>query len=361
MGRVIDLFAGPGGFEMGARILGITGIHGYDIDPDACATARAAGFHRTQADVRTLNPADFKDATTVIVTSPCPTLSIAGKGTGRKAADRQVVIDGIRAFGDPNRAHDVPPEYEAAINAVEDQRTALLLENIRWAMLLPNVERLICENVPGAREYWWEIAAELGMNNWECVYVLEVNAEDLGAASSRKRVFVVASRYEDLELGDLPVRGGVYCNRWTIPTDLEPVASVFPQTTMAAALGWPAGEWVNTRGERRTAGGNVFSADRPAWCVTGRARSWKRVSDGKTLTPAEAGLLNGFPRDYPWTGSSRTSIFQRIGDVVSPMVAAAILGVAFNLNWERRVADYVDRIYRPTPAWEQTELFDLAA
>ncbi|WP_433357836.1 DNA cytosine methyltransferase (plasmid) [Microtetraspora malaysiensis] len=360
---ILSLFAGPGGFDQGAAILGLTEKHiGYDIDPDACATARAAGFARTQADVRSLNPDDFQDVKTVIITSPCPTLSAAGKGTGRKGKDRQTVIDGISAFGDLNREVGDPAEYHAAIESVEDQRTALLLENIRWALHLPNVTTVICENVPGARDYWWEIAAELVMNRWMSVHVLEVQSEDLRVASNRKRVFLVACKDRMPDLGYLPLRGGVHMPRFDqAPYDLVPVASVFGETTMAQALGWPTGERVNTRGNRRTSGGNEFSADRPAWCLTGKARTWKRVSDGSTLTPAEAGLLNGFPRDYPWTGSSRTSIFQRIADVVSPVVSAAILGIALGIEWEPMVADYLDRIYRTSPTWEQTDLFDLAA
>jgi len=33
--------------------------------------------------------------------------------------------------------------------------------------------------------------------------------------------------------------------------------------------------------------------------VTEKARSWQRESDGRPLDAAEAGLLMGFPADYP--------------------------------------------------------------
>ena len=47
------------------------------------------------------------------------------------------------------------------------------------------------------------------------------------------------------------------------------------RTSMARALGYPAGVRINTSGDRRTAGGNGFSADGPAVSMTGNGlRAW---------------------------------------------------------------------------------------
>ena len=46
----LEDFAGPGGWDEGARLLGLR-FHGIDYDRTACDTARAAGHHREQADV----------------------------------------------------------------------------------------------------------------------------------------------------------------------------------------------------------------------------------------------------------------------------------------------------------------------
>jgi DNA (cytosine-5)-methyltransferase 1 len=120
-----------------------------------------------------------------------------------------------------------------------------------------------------------------------------------------------------------------------------------PRRTMAGVLGLDPGTRVWTRCDRKTSGGNAFSADGPSWCLTGSTRSWK-IGDlqGRELTAAEAGLLNGFPLDFPWQGS-RTKRFLQIADVVNPVIAAIALGVATSTPWVEPVRAYLDELYGP--------------
>ena len=89
-------------------------------------------------------------------------------------------------------------------------------------------------------------------------------------------------------------------------------------------VGWPAGHRVRTRNARRAGGGNLFDADGPSWSLTGSTRTWERDADKVQLTAAQAGMLQGFAADYPWSGS-RTKQFLQIADVVVPEVAARVL------------------------------------
>jgi site-specific DNA-cytosine methylase len=58
--------------------------------------------------------------------------------------------------------------------------------------------------------------------------------------------------------------------------------------------------------------------------LTEKARTWTRESDGARLTSSEAGVLNGFPAGFPWSGS-RSRQFLQAANVVAPQVAAALL------------------------------------
>ncbi|MET8864642.1 DNA cytosine methyltransferase [Nonomuraea sp. NPDC004580] len=360
---ILNLFAGPGGLDMGARILNITTpTRGYDLDHDACATATAAGFHRTQASVTDLNPEHFPTTTGVLPTPPCPPFSRGGLGKGIN--DMPTIRHALTLLGD-NVAGMVPDHaYQEALADLHDPRSALLIETLRFAFRLPHVQWMVAEQVPAVAPIWQEIGAELAMTtDWTHLAVLTVAAQDLGVASGRTRTFLIATRHHQPDLTGLPMRSLWTTGRFAAPRhELPPTPAHFPTTTMAAALGWPAGERVNTRGNRRTSGGNEFSADATAWCLTSKARSWKRVSDGVHLTAAQAGLLTGFPADYPWQGS-RTKQFLQAADVVSPPVAAAVLGATLGIDWQQPVRDYLASIYpanaNQAPAMSQPTLFEL--
>lgn len=348
----INLFAGPGGFDKGAEILGLSGpIHGYDIDADACSTAIAAGFLRTQVSVTDLDPDDFAGTTGALITPPCPPFARSGLGKGLK--DFPAIRRALTLLGDYFAGMVSENAYRGALAELHDPRSALVVETLRFAFLLPDVRMVVAEQVPGVTPIWQEIGAELAMTaGWCFIGVISVAAEDLGAASRRTRTFLIATRDYAPDLVGLPMRSLWHTGKFGPPPVDEPVplCEAFPITTMAGALGWPAGEMVNTRGNRKATGGNLFSADKPAWCLTEKARTWYRVSDGLRLTPADAGLLVGFDRRHPWSGS-RSKCFLQAADVVSPIVAAAVLGGALGLDWEPAVRGYLGSIY-PTDNYQ---------
>lgn len=342
---VIDLCAGPGGMALGARILGLEPTTGIELDTDACNTGRAAGFIRRQADIRTLNPADHHGVTGAIVTPPCPPFSKGGKRLGIR--DMQVALDAITCLGSGCGC-----DWASLPHRVEDPRTALVVEAARWALTAPDLEWIVCEQVPAVEPLWEDICAELAAAGWETFNVINLDALDFGLPSRRTRTFLYARRYDT--------------------TRITAYSADLPKRTMAEVLGWEPGVQIWTRGDRKTSGGNVFSADGPSWCLTGSTRSWKiGAPDGPELTAAEAGLLNGFPLNYPWQGS-RTKQFLQIADVVSPVVAAVVLGIATNTPWREPVRAYLASLYetaaRPTPPapklrprYEQLDLFGVAA
>ncbi|MER5210359.1 DNA cytosine methyltransferase [Streptomyces sp. NPDC002838] len=87
--RILDLFAGPGGLDVAADVLGhrVTGI---ECDTGACATRSAAGMDTFQGDVREYRAALFPHAQVLTGGPPCQTFTVAGHGAGRRALDEVV-------------------------------------------------------------------------------------------------------------------------------------------------------------------------------------------------------------------------------------------------------------------------------
>jgi site-specific DNA-cytosine methylase len=374
--RVVELFAGPGGWSEGiAVVLGVKiDAVGVDISPDACATARAAGHRRICADITTLDPEHIALRYTgaVIISPPCPTFSPAGKLSGLDAQNIAILCEAIgyvsEAAGTMTIAdigcEDLYPdedecpmcaeygyhdgfrersgitwdEVRAQAAGVTDPRIALMLEVVIWPLALQAAGAPIrwmameqSSNLPD--DILDDLAMEFYSSDWKYADREVREAADYGLPSRRKRVYMIASRW--------------YGTTTTATARIRPL----PATSMAQALGWQPGERVNTRGTRpidpktgRAKGGNCFSADGPSWCLTGKSRTWKRESDGLRLTEAEAGLLVGFRRSYPWQGS-RTSAFQQAADVVSPIMAAIVLSGMFGALGEALVRDYLAQLY----------------
>jgi site-specific DNA-cytosine methylase len=126
-----------------------------------------------------------------------------------------------------------------------------------------------------------------------------------------------------------------------VPTALVDVGER-PAPTITSQTG---AQWVVSEEllEERRAGGEQFDAhwveDRPATVVASREivqhpgatknrfnDSDKTRNDGLRITEAEGGILQGFPPDYSWEGSTKGKRWEQIGNVVCPPVARRIMG-----------------------------------
>ncbi|GAA2439346.1 DNA cytosine methyltransferase [Streptomyces glaucus] len=373
--RVVELFAGPGGWSEGiAAVLGVkVDAVGVDISPDACATARAAGHRRICADVTTLDPEHIalRHTGAVIISPPCPTFSPAGKLSGLEAQNIAILCEAIGYVSEAagtmpitdidcddlypdldecpmcaehgyhvgyrERSGATWDEVRAEAAGVTDPRIALMLEVVIWPIALQAAGAPIrwmameqSSNLP--EEILDDLAVEFYSSEWKYASREVLEAADYGLPSRRKRVYMIATRWYSGATRTVRIRP-------------------LPATSMAQALGWEPGERINTRGNRpvdpktgRAKGGNTFSADGPSWCLTGKSRTWKRERDGYRLTAAEAGLLVGFRRSYPWHGS-RSSAFQQAADVVSPVMAAVVLSGVLGGLGEALVRDYLAQLY----------------
>lgn len=343
---VVDLFAGPGGWDQGVHDLGPDALGdrylvGLEWDGPACETRSAAGWPTIRTDVAAYPTAPFVGRTDGLIASPpCQAFSLAGKGAGHRARER--LLDAVLACRDGYRR---PPETLCG----EDVRADLTLEPLRWVDAL-RPRWVAMEQVPPVRDLWdatchvlraWGYAADSRV----------LLAADYGVPQTRRRAVLIARN------DGRPVR-------WPDPThhDGRKGDSLFgaPWVTMAEALGWEPGVVV----DRRQTGAPVVTADdapsptvtgaafgKGVWTLTRPATTIIGSSGGQVAAPGhrcmsddccgkgprrhftedsirvsveEAGVLQSFPADYPWQGS-QTARYLQVGNAIPPGLASAVL------------------------------------
>ena len=389
-----DGFAGAGGWDLAAQVLGIT-ARGIENMPQARATRDAAGLVTIHDDVWTFKP-DGK-AVGKIDSPPCQTFSPAGKGSGRKAFED--VLRGIR----DNYYTDIDHLRFLGLE-VGDERTALVLTPLHFATQY-EYEWLAWEQVPTVLPVWEACAVVLRERGWN-VWTGLLHAEQYGVPQTRKRAFLLASRRHEVA-PPTPTHSRYYSRT---PDKLDP--GVAKWVSMAEALGWglsgrPAptvtgggtetggaepiaklarytsrSDWVlrnnNTanaaerdldqpaptlyfgqrsnycawewRGEGPAHELPEWAFNRPSTTIVGTFRpdvvaapgyrttvSRQNAPDSVRVTVAEAGVLQSFPADYPWQGAQGKQYLQ-VGNAVPPGLAIHALAAAAGIDAQETAA-----------------------
>lgn len=226
---ILDLFAGPGGWDHGLRLLGRTDAIGVEWDAAACDTARAAGHRRVQADVAT-DPLTHwgRHYEGLIASPPCQGFSNAGKGRGR--ADSAMLMDAMAGMGD-----GTDPRHWLAEH-MTDHRSLLALEPLRYAVAAHRAgvpfQWIAWEQVPAVLPLWHTAAEVLRELGYDAEAVM-VRAEQFGVPQTRKRAILRAT-LDPAGLRPLTPTHSRYHER--TPARLDP--DVKPWVSMAEGLGW---------------------------------------------------------------------------------------------------------------------------
>ena len=363
--NIIDLFAGPGGWDEGLRMIGRTDVLGIEWDESACLTAEDAGHKRLRADVTALNPRDYIGAEGLIASPPCQAWSLAGKRGGEE---------------DRAACHELADRMAAGDDSTDwrewaDDRSPLVCQPVRWAREL-RPEWIALEEVPAVLGLW-EHMARIFRGWGYSVWTGHLLAADYGVPQTRTRAILMASRVRTVTPPE-PTHA-----EHPEGDDLLGAGNLEKWVSMAEALGWSGsvgfprrydGQGESTEDGYRAR--DLRSTDEPAHVVTEKARSWSRwlrgsnqanaavrgphdpaptmlfghatndvswypteeaakprqpmsagertEAGGARVTVQEAGVLQSFPADYPWRGS-RSKQFEQVGNAVPPLMAAHIL------------------------------------
>lgn len=315
--HMVDLFAGPGGLDVAAQWLGIT-ADGIEWDANACATRFKAGLSTFQGDVRNYKPDKFSDAKILAGGPPCQTYTVAGNGVGRRALGQVVEAAESMASG---------VDVEQVLTSL-DERTRLVLEPLRWALEADRdgnpFDAVVLEQVPAVLPVWRTVRKALESIGYSCDCGV-LRTEQFGVPQTRRRAILIARRNGDASLPEPTHR---HYRRGT-PRDAGE-STLLPWRTMDDVLQRAESFTVisnyGTGGDPKKRGRRL--SDQPAATVTGKiSRNRVEMASGSVsrFTFAEAGVLQTFPSDYPWSGRD---IAQQIGNAIPPRLAVHVLASA---------------------------------
>lgn len=294
--RVVSLFCGAGGLDLGFENAGFTTLWANDIDKDACETHKKwSSAQVVCADIKDIDLSTVPDCDVVIGGFPCQGFSLAGP---RKIDDKRNSL------------------YKFFVAMLEAKKPKVFVaENVKGILTL------------GGGKIIEAILADFAARGYTVVPTL-VNAADYGVPQDRFRVIMVGFRND-------------VANDWKFPQKSEKKVSLrealagLPKAKPGEICQAPFSSRYMSRNRRRTWSEQSFTIPAMAKQVTLHPSSppmkklgpdeWIFGEKGKTrrLSWREAAAIQTFPKDMEFAGDL-TSVYKQIGNAVPVKLAEAV-------------------------------------
>lgn len=297
--RVVSLFSGAGGLDLGFKMAGHQIVWANDLYEDAVATYRKnIGNHIVCKDIAEVDASDIPDCDIVIGGFPCQGFSVAN--TKRHTTDKRNVL------------------YRHLVRVISEKKpTFFLAENVKGLLSL------------GGGEIIKAIISDFAAIGYKVKYKL-LNAADYGVAQTRLRVIIVGVRndvnFEYQYPRETHCKGGsFFLPNWV---SVGEIMAAIPDPDEPNNL--PNHTYSKYKLEfNGYLGHRPLDSQKPAPTVTGRGDDKGGVvilphPNGKRrMSGRELAAVQSFPLTYEFCGPL-SSVYRQIGNAVPPLLGYAV-------------------------------------
>ena len=300
--RVVSLFSGAGGLDLGFTMAGHEIVWANDIYEDAVKTYRRnLGDHIVCKDIALVDAADIPDCDIIIGGFPCQGFSVAN--VKRHVDDERNVL------------------YKQLIRIIEAKKPKFFL----------------AENVKGLTNLAKGAVFQMILSDFRALgYQVDfrvLNAADFGVPQTRQRVIIVGVRNDVDFTYDFPY-----------PTHSKTGADGLPKwaSVSKALAGIPDPDQPNDLPNHEYSkyklnfngylGHRQLDPEKPAPTVTARGDNKGGVvilphpNAERRMSCRELARIQSFPLDYEFYGN-RSSVYRQIGNAVPPLLGYAVAKV----------------------------------
>lgn len=297
--KVVSLFSGAGGLDLGFTQAGHQVVWANDLFEDAVSTYRMnLGGHIVLQNIYDIPSESIPDADIVIGGFPCQGFSVANTGRHEDDERNKLYLEMIRVIRDKN------PHYFVA-------------ENVKGILSI------------GKGQVFQNILGDFRSLGYDVQYRL-MNAADYGVPQKRFRVIIVGVRsdlsqryvYPEPTHAEHP---NMFCRKWV--SVAEALADIpDPDKPNSLANHVYSRYKLNFNGYL---GHRPISPDAPAPTVTARGDDRGGVvilphpNGQRRMTCRELATIQSFPLDYKFVGGI-SSVCRQIGNAVPPRLAYAV-------------------------------------